>query len=289
MLRSILHGILEADESFFIHFQREFREFKAGNSSKWPYKSLQQILSSLADHPFEQQIFLILDAMDESEEKDRKEMVELLCGLCSGSRRCIIKIFLASRPISELQSQVHDLGKHQIIRLQDQNAGDISRFTAAFLEHELMLTGQDLEDIKAYILKHAEGVFVWVHLIKQELLAFPATGYGRNDIFDYLKSLPTEIKELYAYILTRLEKGNPRDIRDGVRMLRITLFALRPLNIGELQHLLAISNYSDPLAIPTEEGFRHTTIKDIEKRVMHCGGGFLEVKGHDASGTLLIL
>jgi hypothetical protein len=217
--------------------------------------------------------------MDESEEGDRNEVVKLLCGLCEKSRECIIKIFLSSRPISELQYHVH-LGRHGIIKLQDENSADISKFTVGFLEHDLRLTGRDLEDIKAYIVEHAEGVFVWVHLIKEVLLTYHRTGCRRDEIFTYLKRLPREIKELYQHILTRLEKGDRRDIRDGAGMLQFTLFARRPLKVVELCHLLAISEYSDPMNIPSNEEFRDIAIEDIESRVVHCGGGFLEVKGH---------
>jgi hypothetical protein len=284
MLRAVLHGILDQDETFFSHFQGEFRRYKGGENSTWPRPALQRVLSSLVDHPFAKKIYLVLDAMDESEEGDRSEMVKLLCGLSEGSRRCIIKIFLASRPLSELRYQVQP-ERHGIIRMQDENKDDISRFTVDFLEHDLKLTSRDLEETKDYIVKHAEGVFVWVHLIKEVLIAYRRTGFTRNDIIEYLKGLPKEIKELYKLILSRLEKGDPRDIRDGARMLSFALFARRPLKLVEFRHLLAISEFSDPLEIPSDREFRNNTVEDIESRVVHCGGGFLEVKGHD--GILL--
>jgi hypothetical protein len=284
MLRSVLHDILDQDETFFPHFQGEFRKFKNSKDSNWPYSSLQHTLSSLAEHPIEKKVYLTIDAMDESEEEDRSNIVKLLCGLCEGSGRCIIKIFLASRPVSELRFYVHPK-RHGIVKLQDENTSDISNFTVDYLKHDLTLSNQDLEEIKAYIVKHAEGVFVWVYLIKQELLAYSRTGFRSNDIFNYLKSLPKEIKELYRHILARLEKGDQRDIKDGAEMLLFALFARRPLKLVELCHLLAISEYSGPSEIPSDGEFRNTTIGDIESRVVHCGGGFLEVKGHD--GTLL--
>jgi hypothetical protein len=127
MLRSILHGILEQDETFFIHFQTEFRKLKNSGSPEWSAASLQSVLSSLACHSVEQQIYLIIDGIDESEENDRSETIEFLCGLCSGSppSGCIIKIFLTSRPVTELQYQIHELKMHHTIRLQDENMADI--------------------------------------------------------------------------------------------------------------------------------------------------------------------
>jgi hypothetical protein len=129
MLQSILYTILEQDESFFFHFQGHFRQFRKSKSSEWPYNSLKRVLSSLADHPVSKQLYLILDAMDESDEEDRREIIKLLCQLCSREESCIIKIFLVSRPATGLDS----LQSHHIITLQEENKGDISRFTNDFL------------------------------------------------------------------------------------------------------------------------------------------------------------
>jgi Cdc6-like AAA superfamily ATPase len=113
MLRSVLCSILEQDESTFFHFQSEFRVSR--NANEWPYGYLKNILSSFASHPTTKPIFLILDAMDESEETDRYEITRLLCELCSPENPCSIKVFLARRPCAELNHLIH--GGHFVIAL----------------------------------------------------------------------------------------------------------------------------------------------------------------------------
>ncbi|KAF8539940.1 hypothetical protein BDD12DRAFT_881439 [Trichophaea hybrida] len=124
MLRSVLYSILRQDETFFFHFQSEFRKFRSSNDSKWPYISLQQILLSLAHHPFVKQLYLILETMDESEEDDRSKIIELLCRLCAISQLCIIKVFLTSRPFSQLSHQIEEV----------ENRIDIENYTLVSLD-----------------------------------------------------------------------------------------------------------------------------------------------------------
>jgi hypothetical protein len=192
VLRWFLHDILEQDKTFFSHFRAEFQNLKASGSQKWSYLSLQSILSSLARAPFEQQISLILDDMDEFEEDDRREVLKLLYGSCSGSQGII-------------------------------------------------------------------GIF----LIK--------------------------ILVLYKFLLTTLkgEKSlHPKDIQHGEGMLRFTLFACRSLQIVELHHILPISQYSDPLKIPSGKEFKRA-LGDIEKRIVHCGGSIRKEEDHNGALSLM--
>ncbi|KAF8533660.1 hypothetical protein BDD12DRAFT_913955 [Trichophaea hybrida] len=159
MLRSILHSILEQDESAFFNFQQEFRDFRRRNHSEWPYKSLQKVLSTFANHPPTKTIYLILDAMDESNDDERRKIIQLLCKLCLKENPCSIKVFLASRPVPELK---HHIQEHPlVITLQDENKRDISGFAIGFLEKEVKLTGKILGEAAEYIIGNADGAGEW--------------------------------------------------------------------------------------------------------------------------------
>jgi hypothetical protein len=85
-----------------------------------------------------------------------------------------------------------------------------------------------------YIVRNAEGVFVWVYLVKQELLKYDETGCNEKEISDFLESLPTELDSFYEHILGKLENNEPRDIEVGVRVLQLVLFTYRPLRFQEI-------------------------------------------------------
>lgn len=228
--------------------------FRNGNPSEWSYRSLKKVLSSFANHPAPKQLYLILDAVDESEETDRRAIIKLLCQLCSEGNACHIKVFLASRPVPELRP-----------------------------------SGNILSRVTGYITTHAQGVFVWVDLVRKALLTHVERGRNVEAIFDFLKRIPyEELNDLYNQMLERLESYDDQDIQDGVKILRFVLFARRPLTVLELYNAFAIPEDSDPLFLPYHEFFEQdTTI--MEKRIMHCGGNFLETKGHKGTSWCMIL
>jgi hypothetical protein len=272
MLRSILYSILEQDESAFFHFQQEFRNFQRGYT-EWPYKSLKNVLSYFKNHPSTKPLYLILDAMDESNEDDRLNIIQLLCELCLEDSPCRIKVFLASRPVAELK---HHMQKpHLVIKLQEENKYDISRFMDDFLQNELKLTGKILGEAAEYITGNAQGVFVWVGLVKTELLRLVVTGCTNAEILHHLKEIPADLEHFYKVMFARLESGQPRDIRDGIRLFRFIFFALRPLTVDELRHALAMLDDHNP----SYEEFQQNTISAMRTRIEHCGGNFLEIKG----------
>jgi hypothetical protein len=210
MLRSVLHSILKQDESFYFHFQPEFRMFRNGNPSEWSYRSLKKVLSSFATHPAPKQLYLILDAVDESEETDRRAIIKLLCQLCSEGNACHIKVFLASRPVPELRHRIEE--QHHVITLQEENEQDIYKLTNDFLRLELRLSGNILSRITGYITTHAQGVFVWVDLVRKELLTYVERGRNVEAIFDFLKRIPyEELNDLYNQMLERLESYDDQD------------------------------------------------------------------------------
>ncbi|KAF8534859.1 hypothetical protein BDD12DRAFT_385029 [Trichophaea hybrida] len=271
MLRSILYSILRHDEAAFFHFQQEFRDYQLRNHSEWPYESLKKVLSSFAHHPPTKPLYLILDAMDESIEDDRRNIIQLLCQLCSEENPCRIKIFLASRPSAELQHRIQN--NHFVITLQDENEHDITRFADDFLKNDLSLTGKILDEAAHYVTANAQGVFVWVGLVKIELVGLIETGCTNAEILACLKCLPTELEDFYAFMFDRLESGKDRDIKDGIRLFRLVLIACRPLTVVELRHALAILDRSQ-----SYEEFQNNIISAIERRIVHCGGNFLEIK-----------
>ncbi|KAF8248602.1 hypothetical protein K440DRAFT_599937, partial [Wilcoxina mikolae CBS 423.85] len=278
MLRSILHSILQKDESAFFHFQQEFRNLQRrilqhrSSSLQWPYHSLKKVLSSFASHPSTKPLFIILDAIDESIEGDRRSIIELICQLCSDKNSCNIKVFLASRPVAELKLRIRD--HHQVIIMQEQNKDDISRFAASFLN--LHLSGKILREATDYITENAEGVFVWVSLVKTELLAHVEWGRPEAEIFRCLKALPRDLKDMYTAMFYRLENGQPQVIQDRIRIFRFVLFALRPLTVLELRDALATLDGCNPFCENTQQD-----IPAVKRRIEHCGGSFLEIKENE--------
>jgi hypothetical protein len=277
MLQSILYNILSQNEAFFYYcFQTEYRylvalqERSRSDVVEQEYKSLKKLLLSLSDSSPAKRIYLIINAVDESDDNDRRDILELLFSLCLRTKYCVIKIFVASRPVTLLDCNISEF---QFIRLQDYTTSDISNFARSFL-NRLEFTNF-LEKAAKYIVENAQGVFLWVQLVGQELLDYDIEGRAEEEVFEFLKSLLIELEDFYKRMLYNIGR-KPADLRDGIKMFRFVLFAYRPLLVNELLHALAIW---DDLDTPSsDECFKERI--PFERRIIYCGGNFLEIKEH---------
>jgi hypothetical protein len=189
----------------------------------------------------------------------------------------VAKVFVASRPVVDLQHCIKQ--SHGLIRMQDMNKPDIQSFVQAFIRQSGFpeFLGHESEE---YILENAQGVFLWVRLVKEELFRYIINGCTKKEIFGYLKSLPKELEGMYNLIIESLSQGKEQDIRDGIKMLQLVFVSRRPLTVAELQHALSISIPDDAEFSPSPKFFEENKVIGIENRIVHCARNFLEIKGH---------
>jgi len=209
-------------------------------------------------HQGNSRLYLIIDAVDESLADDRRQILHLLFKLCSNNC-CTIKVFIASRPVGELEQQIR--ATHAFVRMQDVNRLDIQKFINTLTE-ELQISENIRPQVAEYLLEHAQGVFLGVHLIRDRLVEFVEKVYSRNDIFQFLKSLPTELEDMYKLILKELESTEDKNLMRR-RMFEMVLFARRPLRLPEFQHALAISDPSDNWTVPRRQSFEDNPSRTI--------------------------
>ncbi|EXJ68729.1 uncharacterized protein A1O5_08523 [Cladophialophora psammophila CBS 110553] len=240
MFRSLLHDILCQEEGFFYHqLQSLYRARCVQESSStllWSYSSLKDALRSLASYSTRRPVYLIIDAVDESEENDRRDMLNLLPEICATTRFCTVKIFVASRPIGQLELRKPLV--QNFIRMQGETTSDIATLARFFLGG-LNLTGLISQSLN-YIVDNAQGVFLWVRLVGEELIAYEEKGVSEEEVFEFLKRLPTELEDFYRRMLQQI-RNKEADLRGAVKMVQFILFAGRPVTVEEVVHALAVS------------------------------------------------
>jgi hypothetical protein len=274
MLRSILYDILNQDETFFYHFQPEHRKYQAylreqklAHNSRVHYESLQKILQSITGHETKKRLYLVIDAVDESSTEDRRDIIKLLFELCRDASYTV-KIFIASRPVGALNFLSEKEATLSRIKLEAENKSDIERIVGIFLK-DTDFDGEMSHKISEYILKHADGVFVWVRLVLSQLKNCCEDGWSVAQVFRLLYSLPTGLHDMYVRILRNLKDKVAKDMFEWV------LFTCRPLTVSELQHALAMQ---DSTSI-TEYCFEHNKVNSFDRKIVSCGGNLLECKG----------
>lgn len=281
MLRGVLYHLLDQNDTFFLHYQKAFRESKG----QWTYAYLKVVLESLASHPVPTRIYFVLDALDESQVTDRRDILETFYELCTSCTRprngspnhVVVKVFLSSRPVSELAC-IGASNFHQI-ELQEFSKDAIANYTDSFLQK--LDFPDDIRFLaKANIIERAQGVFLWVNLVMKALIRFADTGCCPDEILDLLKGLPSELEGMYGLIVQQLKDHEPRDIRTSIELFRLVIFARRPFTIGELRDALAMSVPSNPEVdfSPDERFLECHRIINIDKRIVYCGGNFVDIK-----------
>jgi ankyrin repeat protein len=282
MLLTILYDILNQDESFFYHqFQSRYRNRKMASPRShsqgckrvtWDYESLKDLIRSLEDHYSKRPVYLIIDAVDESDREDRREILNILYGICASTENCTLKVFVASRPVANEPTRG---GSHHHIVLQNETMTDIANFAGGFLKG--LQSTHFMKPAIDYIVQNAQGVFLWVELVGAELVALAEGGYAARDIFVFLKELPKELEAFYAMMLQKI-KRDKSNIRDGLKIFHFALFAARPLKGFELLHALGIPAEPNIDFDTSERSFQDCLPTDLTRRLINCTGNFLEIQ-----------
>jgi predicted kinase len=279
MLLSILYEILHQDEGFFYHFcQSEFRAHqRLGSQSKWRYGSLKRILKSLHYYRTRKRFYFVIDAVDESEEKDRREILGLFLELCSQMKYSVVKIFIASRPVAQLEARRNQF--HDFIKLDVETRSDILNYVQSHLRG---LNSTELLTLAtAHVLENAQGVFIWVKLICQRLIEAHEEGYSEEEILRLLTGLPTELEDLYKLMLEKMEHNDVSRLH-GSKMFQFILFAKRPLTVDEVLHALGILGTADSdLKFNPSDALFEKRIPSSDRIILSGGGNFLEIKKHN--------
>lgn len=147
-----------------------------------------------------------------------------------------------------------------------------------FLEESSFKNKKDIRKrVLEHIVKHAEGVFLWVQLVTSELQRLSRKGVKPAKIFSVLKSLPTNLEDYYVYMLHELSEGDDDDIGDGRRMLQFCLFSHRPISLMEMRDAIATPGIL-PGPVPEFVDLDDERPMDMRSRLIDCMGSFLEVK-----------
>ncbi|KAH0559684.1 hypothetical protein GP486_003804 [Trichoglossum hirsutum] len=307
MLQSLLYQILEQKPYLFELFQQPFRRLRSKSIGRidWPYDDLKKILLSLvldgtrsSANPCHK-IYLILDAMDESEDQEengrrRREILSLLSNLCSKEGKNTIKVIIASRPATEIEK---NLKRCYHIELQRENSADIEKVVDAGLlsiwrsmsyddeasnsnSEEEAKNGETknsieyntymkrLHFVKEYLLKNAAGVILWVTLVINNLTEFVGNGsYSMGEIRERLEAFPSDLGEIYGGIVDRLQRRHSRNEMAKARfMLNWVSFAKRPLTVEEFRDAIASPCDFRPISTSTSDFLDEGRIEILTSR-----------------------
>lgn len=232
-------------------------------TANWTLKELQNILSATLHDLKESNIIWFIDAVDECDEKEVRDMVYYLgdLGKSAASSGKYLKICLASRPYPFITL---DGAVELVVEEQSGHRSDIMKYIHNKLKAKLNKKSQE---IKGIVCERASGVFLWVVLVIPQLNE--AFDHGRVDTArKRLDELPDKLDDLFENILKRDDKH--RD--DLILCLQWALFAKRPLTREEL----CIAIWRESSQIIELDPEEHTPMQ-IERFILSASKGLVEI------------
>jgi ankyrin repeat protein len=265
MYRSLLVQLLTAIPSLQDGFIRTFPRRKHSDVYQWNIEELQEYLITVAKGLQQHRLVCFIDALDECEENEVRQMVEFLerLGENAVSFGTPLNICLSSRHYPHISIRK---GIELIMEGQNGHKEDIAKYVRSKFKAP---NGKQTDDIKEEILNRAKGVFLWVVLVVPMLNK--AYDHGQIHMLRRkLNEIPDELDKLFADILLR--DAETRD--ESILCLQWLLFARRPLKREELY--FAILSGTEPTALgewdPAEVGYQ-----TMDRFILSCSKGLAEV------------
>ncbi|KAI5843808.1 hypothetical protein DFP73DRAFT_594819 [Morchella snyderi] len=186
------------------------------------------------------QVFLIMDAMDEFE--DRKEFLSMITRFVAGGSQMRFKVFVTSRKEGDIE---HTFTRHGFPVIQVE-AKSVDADISAFVRYEVEKRSKESRWVKIdsklqaritdSLTSKSSGVFLWVNYQLDYIFEQPTVG----DIVTALGTLPVDMNATYARILRKIDKQVPAKREIARKVLTWVTCTKRPLNHEELATALAI-------------------------------------------------
>ncbi|KAI7226405.1 hypothetical protein KC330_g8831 [Hortaea werneckii] len=238
LLRSLVEQLAWKQDSF-ARLQQAYDSPNRGRPGRDELEKI--LLLSLRAYD---QVFLALDALDESPEENdtRQTMLEQLETLVRNASN--VKLLATSREVRDIQESMEIL-RTECINVADSKVDkDIRKFVASELCKDRRLS--KLGDKTTLLIEdalsaRADGMFRWAYCQIQELKKLKST--KPKYIEDVLRSLPKTLDETYERILCAIEE---RYRPEALTLLRWITYSTTPLTLGQLAEAAIID--------PSDEG-----------------------------------
>jgi hypothetical protein len=236
MLRSLMYQLLEQNSLLSERFIPKFLDKQSKHEKEWAWRVGDLKIFLLSEYKKRQPkpVLLLIDALDECNESEVREVVNFLEDLSKNAigSNSTLKICLSSRHYPTI-----GMGKklELIVEKQDEHDQDISKY----VRYKLRVTNKGIEK---QILDKAQHIFMWVVLVVEILNKAFDDGQIRA-LQKKLHEVPSDLDEVFSNLL---EKGNP-DKQGTILMLQWVLFAVRPLSPEELYFAAMTGNDEEEL------------------------------------------
>ena len=251
----------------------------------WSFGSLKKcLMRMLRDGRQIVKMCLLVDALDECQDVSIRECIAFFLELASSQQKVGVKVCFSSRYVPE-DLITGSLGPNGFL-LEDKNLTCIANYVKDRLS--IMGTSQGTvnvqEELEKEIIRKADGIFLWVKIVLQELENASEDGAVFAELKKILVAVPGKLSGLFQSLLEKIGEGFLTETND---MLALVLSAQRPLLISECRLAFAFGRGS---WFESQAAMRLSgeTVQDdviMKRRIRSRCGGILEVRTYHSFGS----
>ncbi|KAL4948246.1 NACHT domain-containing protein [Aspergillus filifer] len=263
VLRGLIYMLVDTQPLFLAHVQTKFKdtgEPRFGDQEAWA--ALCNMFLDILHAASSDKIYIVVDALDECMQDQDKLLQFILQGTKKLSH---VKWIISSRNHVRQRTRLDDSQSILSLELQE-NAESVSVAIGAYISNRIAelesLQDDDalLEYVQQALQDKAEGTFLWVALVIQEL-----KHVDRWKVRQVVKDMPSGLDDLYWRMMKQMKRLGNEYIKYCQLILSATALAYRPLRLLELG---VVSGLPDNIA---------GNAQDIETMVKKSGS-FLTVR-----------
>ena len=234
--------------------------------------ALKELLGNAVRGLGQRSLTCFIDALDECEENDVRDMVEFFRTIAGESPE--LRICFSSRPYPRIELEPNLVLEREVGHKKD---------LEQYVTKNLIAPKRLRDDLQHQIIQKAAGVFMWVVLVVEILNEETRNGVPSLNLRQKLEKIPAQLSQLFKDMLTRDQK-RPEDLKLCILWV---LCAKRPLTTAELRDAI----WANGLAQGQFESFEDLTEGTDEQSSINfaisSSKGLLEVDNPMASRPVL--
>jgi ankyrin repeat protein len=235
ILRSIVAQLLKQKPELFAFIKDDYELKKSAITGS--LESLWAPLVRMLKNCQDEEVYVLIDAIDECEETSRKKIMGLFKELDASSKA---RILITGRPETDIEEKAKFLG--QILRL---DSGKINTDLTKFIDIKVSEVQAEksypetlIQDITAMLKDKHGGTFLWAALVLKDITAAKTTKAARKKLKDLRSDLPADLPDVYDRIL----KNITEEAEDAVFILQRLVVSRKPMTVIELATVQALAS-----------------------------------------------
>ena len=250
LVTQVIHSFPETSPILLQHYQG----LASRGAPEWTFDSLWHAFAEMVSEVRRtQESLLVLDGLDECEPDEQDQFIEHIKIYVQDQRdddmdaRHPLKIVITSRPDQRIYDSLSDFEKFEITA--SKTAGlmdDFIRERVNVVAKHRSLSSEIQERMKEHLLRSADGMFLWVNLVTEDLLRRDNGRLSDETIASKLHQVPATLHSAYETTVSRVP--NLRQL-DFWSILRWVTFAKRKISVIGLRTVLCreleIQNWLD--------------------------------------------